>query len=104
MSGRFPPRADPLRMRVDANRLPEHKLAILAMQQERYHRAAVIPDHVTDALPPIVSARTKRKLAHHLPVPEALLHGYGIIGLTINRLLPRNLEQMTPRPPPVVRG
>ena len=44
------------------NRLPGRKLAILAPQQERYHRAAVIPDHVTDELPPIVSARTKRNL------------------------------------------
>ena len=53
------------------NRLPDHKPAILALQQERYHRAAVIPDHVTDAPPPIASARTKRNLARHLPLRRA---------------------------------
>jgi len=49
------------------------------LQQERYYRAAVIPDHVTDALPPIVSARTKRKLAHHLPLSRGSLVAPGMV-------------------------
>jgi hypothetical protein len=50
---------------ASAARIPSMIPAIIAHGQEGEHGAAIVPHHMTDAPPSIVTCSTEWKVAHH---------------------------------------